>query len=125
MADDTRDVIEVLTHDHREVEDIRTLKELESVEATDPEFTTLTRRLIDEVTEHVRDEESSLFARFIENTAPEELLKLGEKVQNAKRVAPTRPHPAAPDHPPLNKLLAPGTGLIDRVRDRLSGRGGS
>ncbi|TDD20578.1 hemerythrin domain-containing protein, partial [Actinomadura sp. KC06] len=29
----------------------------------------------------------------------------------------------APDTPPLNKLLAPGAGLVDRVRDRVSGRG--
>jgi hypothetical protein len=28
----------------------------------------------------------------------------------------------APDQPPLNRILAPGTGLIDRMRDALSGR---
>ncbi|PNG20684.1 hemerythrin, partial [Streptomyces cahuitamycinicus] len=34
-----------------------------------------------------------------------------------------RPHPSAPDTPPANKLLAPGTGMVDRLRDMLSGRG--
>jgi hypothetical protein len=29
----------------------------------------------------------------------------------------------SPDHPPFNALLAPGTALVDRVRDMLSGRG--
>lgn len=40
----------------------------------------------------------------------------------AERIAPTHPHPAAPDKPPANKILAPGAGLTDRVRDALAGR---
>jgi len=43
-------------------------------------------------------------------------------VQQAKKLAPTRPHPSAPDKPPLNKVLGPPVGLVDRVRDALSGR---
>ncbi|MGC4810695.1 hypothetical protein ACLQ29_09235 [Micromonospora sp. DT228] len=39
-----------------------------------------------------------------------------------KKIGPTRPHPGAPDHPPANRLLAPGIGLVDRIRDALSGR---
>jgi hemerythrin superfamily protein len=184
MADDQRDVIEVLTHDHREVEEMfdeltdttdpgerrrivdditielirhavaeemylypavrrhvpggdaiadheisehaeieRALKDLEKADATDADFTTLTTRLITDVNEHVQEEESTLFPRLVEHTTKEDLLKLGEQVQTAKKVAPTRPHPSAPDRPPLNKLLAPGAGLVDRVRDHLSGRG--
>jgi hypothetical protein len=45
------------------------------------------------------------------------------KVRSAKQHAPTRPHPSAPDTPPANKLLAPGTGMVDRRRDMLTGRG--
>ncbi|MEH1015121.1 hypothetical protein V6U90_18650 [Micromonospora sp. CPCC 206060] len=37
----------------------------------------------------------------------------------ARTIAPTR---AAPDHPPANRLLALGTGLVDRLRDALRGR---
>ncbi|HEY3260841.1 MAG TPA: hypothetical protein VGJ95_11350 [Pseudonocardiaceae bacterium] len=47
----------------------------------------------------------------------DELRDLGPKVENAKKIAPTRPHPLAPDRPPLNRFLAPGTGLLDRMRD--------
>jgi hypothetical protein len=52
----------------------------------------------------------------------EELRELGEKFENSKKIAPTRPHPSAPDHPPANKILGPGVGLIDRMRDALTGR---
>ncbi|MER7864288.1 hypothetical protein ABTX61_34640 [Amycolatopsis japonica] len=32
------------------------------------------------------------------------------------------PHPAAPDRPPANRILAPGTAFIDKIRDALSDR---
>jgi hemerythrin superfamily protein len=107
--------------DHSEIE--QALKDLENIAATDADFNTVTRRLIDDVLEHVRDEENTLFPLLAEHTSQEDLLKLGQQVQTAKKVAPTRPHPSAPDRPPLNKLLAPGAGLVDRIRDHLSGRG--
>jgi hypothetical protein len=37
-------------------------------------------------------------------------------------MAPTRPHPFAPDKPPMNKILTAGAGLVDRMRDALTGR---
>ncbi|WP_055590795.1 hemerythrin domain-containing protein [Peterkaempfera griseoplana] len=109
--------------DHAEVEKL--LKELEGRPAKDPHFDTLLARLISEVTTHVEDEEQRLFPALAEACSPEELNKLGEMVRGAKKIAPTRPHPAAPDTPPLNKLLAPGAGLVDRARDFVTGRGKS
>lgn len=184
MGDEKRDVIEVLTHDHREVEEMfdelaaaadaderrritddvtielvrhsiaeeaylypavrkvvpdgdqiadreisehaeveRILKELEQVDAAHESFNTLVNRLIENVSAHVEDEEGNLFPKLAEHADADKLVELGDKVQSAKRVAPTRPHPSAPNTPPLNKLLAPGAGLVDRVRDRVSGRG--
>jgi hemerythrin superfamily protein len=107
--------------DHAEAE--RTMKELEGRAADDPEFDRLITRLMTEIRHHLRDEESNLFPR-LDRSCPADLLdELGEKVRTAKKTAPTRPHPAAPDTPPANKLLAPGIGLVDRMRDALSGRG--
>jgi hypothetical protein len=71
----------------------------------------------------VQDEEHALFPALAGHADPEDLRRLGEQVQAAKDRAPTRPHPSAPDQPPLNKLLAPGAGLVDRIRDYVSGRG--
>ncbi len=48
---------------------------------------------------------------------PYALEELGNKIRQAKKSAPTRPHPGAPSTPPANKLLAPGLGTVDRVRD--------
>jgi hypothetical protein len=99
------------------------LKDLERGEPDGAEFTELVRKLIADVTAHVQDEENNLFPALAAHCGPDDLRRLGEQVQAAKDKAPTRPHPSAPDRPPLNKLLAPGAGLVDRIRDRLSGRG--
>ena len=39
-------------------------------------------------------------------------------------IAPTRPHPAASNAELFHKLVGPGVGLVDRVRDKLTGRNG-
>ncbi|MFI6227585.1 hemerythrin domain-containing protein [Micromonospora echinospora] len=100
----------------------RTMKDLESVDPSDPRFDQLLTHLTSTIRHHVQEEETDLFPRLRAACAHEELVELADKVTAAKRIAPTRPHPAAPDHPPANKLLAPGAGLVDRLRDALSGR---
>ncbi|EMF23994.1 hemerythrin domain-containing protein [Streptomyces pseudogriseolus] len=107
--------------DHAEAE--RTMKDLEAVDAGDPEFDRLIGELMAEIRSHVRDEEDNLFAQLRSAASEDELMKLGDKVRQAKKTAPTRPHPSAPDTPPANKLLAPGAGMVDRIRDALTGRG--
>jgi len=100
----------------------RTMKDLESVDPSDPRFDELLAHLTSTIRHHVQEEENDLFPRLRAATAREELVELAGKVTAIKKIAPTRPHPSAPDRPPANKLLAPGTGLVDRVRDALSGR---
>ncbi|WP_225827421.1 hemerythrin domain-containing protein [Streptomyces naphthomycinicus] len=107
--------------DHSKAE--RIMKDLEGCAADDPRFDALMTQLMSEIRSHVADEEQNLFPRMEEACPPDALMDLGDKVRRAKKTAPTRPHPSAPDTPPANKLLAPGTGLVDRLRDALSGRG--
>jgi hemerythrin superfamily protein len=107
-------------HEHAEAEEL--MNTIDSLDATDAEFEPAVARLMAAIRHHVSDEEGDLFPRLRQALTPDELVSLGRKVQAAKKIAPTRPHPSAPDHPPFNKLLAPGAGLIDRVRDALSNR---
>ncbi|MEU9499427.1 hemerythrin domain-containing protein [Streptomyces sp. NPDC048196] len=109
--------------DHAEVEKI--LKKLEGCSADDPQLDQLFMLLKDSVTSHVQDEEANLFPQLRAVCSADTLDTLGDKIRTAKKMAPTRPHPSAPDTPPANKLLAPGAGLVDRTRDFISGRGKS
>ncbi len=107
-------------HEHAEAE--QTMKDLEGVDADDPRFDVLCQQLMGAIRHHVHEEESDLFPRLREACTEDELVELGLKIELAKGLAPTRPHPSAPDRPPWNKLLAPGAGFVDRVRDAVSGR---
>ncbi|GGM15355.1 hemerythrin [Streptomyces fumigatiscleroticus] len=107
--------------DHARAEQI--MKDLEGCGAGDPDFDRLTGMLMSEIRSHVADEEGNLFPRLREACSPQALDQLGDKVRQAKKTAPTRPHPASPDKPPMNKMLAPGAGLVDRLRDAMTGRG--
>lgn len=109
--------------DHGRVEKL--LKQLEKADADDPQMMLLLQQLMDEVTAHVQDEENNLFPMLRQGCSAEQLDELGDKIRRAKAMAPTRPHPSAPDTPPANKLLAPGAGLVDRARDFVTGRGRS
>ncbi len=106
--------------EHAEAE--RVMKRLEGMDPTDSEFDGLVRQLIDSIRHHIEDEEGDLLPKLRAACDEQELRDLGQKVVNAKRVAPTRPHPMAPDKPPANRILNPGAGLVDRLRDKLSGR---
>jgi iron-sulfur cluster repair protein YtfE (RIC family) len=106
--------------EHAEAEKV--MKRLDGVDPTDPKFDELLTSLIADVRHHIVDEEEDLLPKLQKACSQEELNELGDKVLKAKEKAPTRPHPLAPDKPPANKLLAPGAALVDRMRDRLSGR---
>lgn len=106
--------------DHSEAEE--TMKRLEDLKPGVPEFRIELESLISTVREHIADEEENLFPRLRQACSPQQLADLGKKVERAKQIAPTRPHPSSPSTPPANMLLAPGAGLVDRIRDALSRR---
>ncbi|MFB9441473.1 hemerythrin domain-containing protein [Dactylosporangium vinaceum] len=106
--------------EHKELE--ATMKEFEAVDADSPEFDDALDRLDALLADHIRDEEAEQFPQLRARLPREELVELGEKVQNAKKLAPTRPHPNAPNSELFHKLVGPGVGLVDRLRDKLSGR---
>ncbi|GAA4964865.1 hypothetical protein GCM10023238_35610 [Streptomyces heliomycini] len=97
------------------------MKALEGVDAGDAEFDRLIGELMTEIRSARPDEEDNLFPRLRSAASEDELMKLGDKVRQAKKTAPTRPH-RRPGHAAANKLLAPRRhGGPDQ--GRLTGRG--
>jgi hemerythrin superfamily protein len=114
---------EAVDHDveeHKELE--QTMKKLEAVDAQSSEFTELLAQLETILRDHVSDEENEQFPELRAQVPRDELIEIGEKVENAKKLAPTRPHPLAPNNEIFHKLVGPGVGLVDRLRDKLTGR---
>ena len=89
----------------------------------DPEFMSTYHEIKKGLLHHIdEEEEAELFPKLQAALSREEQEDLGAKITKAKKVAPTRPHPSAPDEPPLNKLVGVPTGIVDRIRDKMSGR---
>lgn len=110
-------------HDKREHDEIvQVMKQLEDVEASDPRFMELVRKLEGQLRHHADDEESDQFPKLRAHFPAEKLVDLGEKVENAKKMAPTRPHPSAPHSELFHKSVGPGVGMVDRLMDKLKGR---
>jgi hypothetical protein len=79
--------------------------------------------LIPDARRHIQDEERRIFPMLTRYVIEEELISLGERAKNAKAKAPSRPVPGSPNLPLLHVLLRTGTGLVERVRAHLCGRG--
>jgi len=77
----------------------------------------LLRDLIDEVRHHVDEEETELFPKLRASIGSVELREMGGKLAAAKKLAPTHPHPKAPNTPPGNLVGGIAAGLADKVRD--------
>jgi hemerythrin superfamily protein len=117
---DGEKAVEHDVEEHKQLE--RTMKQLEAVDVSSPEFVAALGRLETVLADHVRDEESEQFPELRRRVPEEELRELAGKVETAKKLAPTRPHPDAPNNELFHKLVGPGVGLVDRLRDKLTGR---
>ncbi|GAA4467658.1 hemerythrin domain-containing protein [Phytohabitans houttuyneae] len=65
---------------------------------------------------------ADLLDRLAAVASEEDLVRLGNRIETAEEAAPTRPHPGAPAATPWNKLTEPAIGLVDRLRDAVTGR---
>ena len=123
MRDHLPDGVSRVEHDvaeHQEL--VEVMKEVEGLDASEPRFLETLGRMEQVLRDHITDEESDQFPLLRAHLPHERLVEIGAKVEAAKQAAPTRPHPSAPDHPPLDMVVGVPTGIIDRVRDAMSGR---
>ncbi|MBM1171982.1 hemerythrin domain-containing protein [Microvirga arabica] len=114
---------EEVEHDKQEHQEIvQVMKQMEDVDASDPSFMELVRQLEAHLRHHVKEEESKQFPELRAHIPAEKLSDMGQKVETAKKLAPTRPHPSAPHSELFHKTVGPGVGMVDRLLDKLTGR---
>jgi hemerythrin-like domain-containing protein len=107
--------------EHAEAEKL--LKRWEGMDGDDPEFMTVFGKIKEGLLHHIdEEEEPKLFPQMQQALSAEEQEQLGQRITLAKKVAPTGPHPSAPDEPPMNLVVGVPTGIVDRIRDAMSGR---
>jgi hemerythrin-like domain-containing protein len=107
----------------QEQEGKHVLDRLDKLDASDPEFEQLVATFIQAGREHISFEETQVWPVLRTALNTEEASELGDKIVEAKKTAPTRPHPHTPPAPGVLKAAGPVVGAADRARDAATGRG--
>jgi hemerythrin superfamily protein len=110
VADSTGEVLEAL-EEHHLVK--LTLAELETMDPSHERYAAKVTVLIENVRHHVKEEEEQLFPTVRASVDQGHLREIGDELLAAKRTAPTRPHPEAPDTPPGNIVAQVLTAPLD------------
>jgi hemerythrin superfamily protein len=95
------------------------LDEMEKKGGDDKDFAANLTKLRAAVLEHAEEEERTVFAPLANAVDRDQLEKMAERYEKAKKTAPTHPHPMAPDTPPGNMVLGPVAAMADRFRDAM------
>ena len=102
-------------------------KVLNALDHADPntaEFEELVDKIIADGREHIGYEQDHVWPRVQAAVSMAELEDVGEKMAKAKKMAPTRPHPAAPSGGAAQKSAGPVAAMLDKLRDAVTGRSG-
>ena len=97
------------------------LSELADLDPSDERFDAKVTVLMENVRHHVEEEQSDFFPKVRRELSRTELADLGQALADAKKSAPTHPHPRSPDVPPANAVVGAIAGVVDRVGDNISG----
>ena len=97
------------------------LSELDGMAPEDERFDAKVTVLITNVRHHVDVEERELFPIVRDELGRKAMSDLGEAMAVARKIAPTHPHPRAPDTPPGNLVAGTAAGVADRIADTLNG----
>jgi hemerythrin superfamily protein len=97
------------------------LAELEKMSVDDPAFAAKLAAFEQSVDEHAEAEEDEEFSQILAQCEEDERQSLGRKVKLVEGMAPTHPHPSVAGNRNAQLLTGPFAGMVDRVRDALSG----
>ncbi|BAX93494.1 hemerythrin domain-containing protein [Mycobacterium shigaense] len=100
----------------------RLLQRLQDGKPGDPDYHEALQEFIAAGRAHIAYEQDVVWPQVEAAIRREELEKIGEKLEVAKKIAPTRPHPDTPPNPAVLKTVGMGVAAIDHLRDAVTGR---
>ncbi|MBO0821427.1 MAG: hemerythrin domain-containing protein [Nocardiopsaceae bacterium] len=107
----------------QETEGEEALDQLASMTPEDRQFESVLAGFISDAREHIAFEETHAWPLLRAALSQQESSDLGDKIIQAKKMAPTRPHPNVPPQPGALKTAGPLAAAADKLRDALTGRG--
>jgi hemerythrin superfamily protein len=116
VADTNSEILEAI-EEHHIVKWV--LSEIQGLSPKDERYDAKVTVLIENVRHHVKEEESALFPQVRKALGRKRLTELGDTLAEARKLAPTSPHPRSPSTPPGNLVAAP----VAKVMDKILGNG--
>lgn len=98
------------------------LARLDKLDPDDEGFEALLATFIGAGRTHVAFEETTVWPSLRGVLTAAEADDLGRELQDAKKLAPTRPHPHTPASPAVLKTAGPVVAAVDHLRDAATGR---
>ncbi len=107
----------------QEQEGEQVLHELGKLDSSDGRFEELLAAFTSAARAHIAFEEAHAWPLLRASITAGRAEQLGDKITQAKKLAPTRPHPHTPPNQAAVKTAGPVAGAADRLRDAVTGRG--
>jgi hemerythrin-like domain-containing protein len=106
----------------QEQEGKKLLQRLEDGTPGEPDYQEALQDFVKAGRDHIAFEQNVVWPAFEAAISRDELMRMGEKLEAAKKIAPTRPHPGTPPSPGVLKTMGMVTAMADHVRDAATGR---
>lgn len=98
------------------------LQRLEDGRPGEPDFHQALAEFVSAARAHIDYEQDVVWPRVAAAFSDQELAELGDKLEQARKIAPTRPHPNTPSSPGVQKTMGVAAAAVDHVRDAATGR---
>jgi len=110
-----KDMAEKDRQEHRSIKEA--LYEFQKMKAGDPGFKEQLRSLMDDLAQHIKEEEQDDLPALERALAAADSDSLGNSFERTKMFVPTRSHPSAPDRPPFETAMGLLAAPIDKLMD--------
>ena len=93
------------------------LKKFQNLKSTDSSFLPTIQSLMQNLAQHIHEEETSDLTKLESALSEEESMSLSKSFGRTKMFVPSRSHPSAPDKPPFETAVGLLTAPIDHLAD--------
>ncbi|KAL3474262.1 hemerythrin HHE cation binding domain-containing protein [Aspergillus californicus] len=112
---DGRDMADKDRKQHQSVKE--QLKQFQNMKPSHPEFESTIKALMQDLSEHIKEEESHDLPKLEDALTAERSEELATSFGRTKMFVPSRSHPSAPDKPPFETAVGLMTAPIDHLAD--------
>ncbi|RJE19512.1 hypothetical protein PHISCL_08154 [Aspergillus sclerotialis] len=93
------------------------LKKFQNMKPSDPEFEPTIKGLMQDLSQHIKEEESQDLPKLEDALSTAESEELAKSFGRTKMFVPSRSHPSTPDKPPFETAIGLMTAPIDHLAD--------